>query len=349
MSVEPPRPDSEPADAASAESVHHDPVADSDLDPASPVPGRPGPVEAVGNVLRGALIGMAELVPGISGGTVALVVGVYPRLLDTGAHIVDGLRSAILGKGRSARTRAAFRHADWWLLGLLALGMLAMVFTMAGVLGDFVENQPEISSGLFFGMVAASVFVPWSMARRTPGGRTWVLAVLLVVGAVLAFSLTSLPRGDVSDPSYLLVFVAAAVAICALVLPGMSGSFLLMALGLYVPTMNAVSDRNIPYIAVFIAGAFVGIALFVKVLDRLMEDFRKPTLIVMVGLMVGSLRALWPWRDDEVGAVFAPGDDWLAVVAAAIGGMAIVAVVIIAERVLSRRVAAATDVPVAQV
>lgn len=342
MSVEPPRPDSEPVDAMSAgtvpaESVHHDPVADSDLDPASPVPGRPGPVEAVGNVLRGALIGMAELVPGISGGTVALVVGVYPRLLDTGAHIVDGMRSAILGKGRAVRTRAAFRHADWWLLGLLALGMLAMVFTMAGVLGDFVENQPEISSGLFFGMVAASIFVPLSMARRVPGGRTWVLALLLVVGAVLAFSLTSLPRGDISDPSYLLVFVAAAVAICALVLPGMSGSFLLMAMGLYVPTMAAVDDRNLTYLLVFAAGAVVGIALFVKVLDRLMEDFRKPTLIVMVGLMIGSLRALWPWRDDEVGAVFGPGDDWLVVVATAIGGVLIVSVVIVADRALSRR------------
>lgn len=339
MSVEPTHP----------ESVHHDPVADSDLDPASPVPGRPGPLEAVGNVLRGALIGMAELVPGISGGTVALVVGVYPRLLDTGAHIVDGMRSAVLGKDRTVRTRAAFRHADWWLLGLLALGMVSVVLSMAGVLGGFVENNPELSSGLFLGMVAASIYVPWSMARQTPGGRTWLLALLLVAGAVLAFTLTSLPRGEIEDPSYLLVFVAAAVAICALVLPGMSGSFLLMALGLYVPTMNAVSDRNIPYILVFVAGAFVGIALFVKVLDRLLEDFRKPTLILMVGLMIGSLRALWPWRDDEVGGVFAPGDDWPVVVAAVIGGAVIVSIVIVAEHVLSRRVAAAKEVPTAQV
>ena len=338
MSVEPTHP----------ESVHHDPVADSDLDPASPVPGRPGPLEAVGNVLRGALIGMAELVPGISGGTVALVVGVYPRLLDTGAHIVDGMRSAVLGKDRTVRTRAAFRHADWWLLGLLALGMVSVVLSMAGVLGGFVENNPELSSGLFLGMVAASIYVPWSMARQTPGGRTWLLALLLVAGAVLAFTLTSLPRGEIEDPSYLLVFVAAAVAICALVLPGMSGSFLLMALGLYVPTMNAVSDRNIPYILVFVAGAFVGIALFVKVLDRLLEDFRKPTLIVMVGLMIGSLRALWPWRDDEVGGVFAPGDNWPVVLAAAIGGAIIVSIVIFAEHALSRRVAATKDVAVAQ-
>ena len=318
-------------------SVHHDPVSDSDLDPRSPVPQRPGPVEAVGNVVRGALIGMAELVPGISGGTVALVVGVYPRLLDTGAHIVDGMRSAVLGRERSIRTRAAFRHADWWLLGALALGMLTMAFTMAGVLGDFVENQPELSSGLFLGMVAVSIYVPWSMSRQAPGGRTWVLALLLVGGAALAFTLTSLPRGEISDPSYLLVFVAASVAICALVMPGMSGSFLLMAMGLYVPTMNAVSDRDLGYIAVFVVGAFVGVALFVKILDRLLTDFRKPTLMVMVGLMIGSLRALWPWRDDSTGEVFAPGDDWPVVVAAAIGGGVIVALVIVVERILSRR------------
>lgn len=324
------------------ESVHHDPVADSDLDPRSPVPTRPGPVEAAGNVLRGALIGMAELVPGISGGTVALVVGVYPRLLDTGAHIVDGLRSAVLGRDRRVRTAAAFRHADWWLLGALAVGMFAMVLTMAGVLGSFVENNPELSSGLFLGMVAASVAVPWAMARETPGGRNWVLGLLMVASAVLAFALTSLPRGTIDDPSYLLVFVAAAVAICALVLPGMSGSFLLMALGLYVPTLKAVEDRNLAYIAVFAAGALVGIALFVKVLDRLLADFRKPTLIVMVGLMVGSLRALWPWRNDETGAVLAPADDWPIVVAAVVVGVIIVTAVVIGERLLSRRVAEPT-------
>lgn len=347
MSADSSHTDPTPLPPGVAASVHHDPVSDSDLDSRSPVPQRPGPVEAVGNVLRGALIGMAELVPGISGGTVALVVGVYPRLLNTGAHIVDGLRSAVLGKERAVRTRAAFRHADWWLLGALALGMFAMVFTMAGVLGDFVENQPELSSGLFLGMVAASIAVPLGMARETRGGRPWVLGLFLLVSAALAFTLTSLPRGEVSDPSYLLVFVAASVVICALVLPGMSGSFLLMAMGLYVPTMNAVSDRNLVYIAVFAAGALVGIALFVKVLDRMLTDFRKPTLIVMVGLMLGSLRALWPWRDDETGALFAPGDDWPVVVAAVVVGALIVAVVVVFERTFSRRAAAAQDAPAA--
>lgn len=333
MSAEQPR-----SASAAAGSVHHDPVADSDLDPATPVPTRPGPIEAASNVVRGALIGLAELVPGISGGTVALVVGIYPRLLDTGAHIVDGMRSAVLGPDRKARTRAAFRHADLWLLGLLAVGMLAMVFTMAGVMVGFVEDYPEVSRGLFLGMVAMSIAVPWGMAREVRGGRRWLLGLLLVVGAVLAFVLSGLPSGTIDDPSYLLVFVAAAVAICALVLPGMSGSFLLMAMGLYAPTMSAVENRDLGYIGVFAAGAFVGIALFVKVLDRLLEDFRKPTLILMVGLMLGSLRALWPWQDDQ-GTMLAPGDNWMTVVAAAVAGVAIVAVVLVVERKLSVTIA----------
>lgn len=326
---------------ASAESVHHDPVSDADLDPATPVPARPGPIEAVVNVARGSLIGMAELVPGISGGTVALVVGVYPRLLDTGAHIVDGMRSAVLGPERRERTRAAFRHADLWLLGTLAVGMLAMVFTMAGVMRGFVEGSPEISRGLFLGMVAASIAVPLGMARQTPGGRNWVLGLLFLAGAVLAYVLSGLPGGTISEPSYLLVFMAAAVAICALVLPGMSGSFLLMAMGLYAPTLAAVGNRDLGYIAVFAAGAFVGIALFVKVLDRLLEDFRKPTLIVMVGLMLGSLRALWPWQDDQ-GGMLAPDDTLPMVVAAAVAGVLVVMVVLVIERVVARK-AATTD------
>ena len=342
MSAEstPAAPDSDPAGGGHLTHhdphTHHDPVDDADLDPRSPVPSRPGPFGMVGNVVRGALIGMAELVPGVSGGTVALVTGVYPRLLDTGAHIVDGIRSAALGPERRARTSAAFRHVDWWLLLPMAVGMFAMVFTMAGVMKGFVEGQPEISRGLFLGMVAASIAVPLGMARATPGGRTSVLALVFLGGVAFAFGLSGLPSGTIDEPSYLLVFVAAAVAICALVLPGVSGSYLLLAMGLYAPTMGAVDDRNLAYLGVFALGALVGISLFVKVLDRLLEDFRKPTLVAMAGLMLGSLRALWPWQTEEAD-ILAPGSDWPVVLAAVAGGVVIVLVVLAAERAFQKK------------
>ncbi len=316
----------------------HDPVDDADLDPGSPAPARPGALGAAGNVVRGALIGMAELVPGVSGGTVALVTGIYPRLLDSGAHVVDGVRSAALGPERRSRTSAAFRHVDWWLLLPLAVGMVAVVFTMAGVMKGFVEGSPEIARGLFLGMVAASIAVPLGMARATPGGRSWVSALIFVVAGVLAFVLSGLPSGSIDEPSYLLVFVAAAVAICALVLPGVSGSYLLLAMGLYAPTLGAVDDRNFAYLGVFALGALVGISLFVKVLDRLLEDFRKPTLMAMAGLMLGSLRALWPWQTEEAD-VLAPGSDWPMVLAAAVAGVLVVVVVLGVERVFAGKTA----------
>lgn len=338
MSAEPPVDASAPDPRGSAP-VRHDPVADSDLDPSSPVPNRPGPLGTVGNVVRGALIGMAEMVPGVSGGTVALVTGVYPRLLDSGAHVVDGMRSAALGPGRRARTAAAFRHVDWWLLLPLAVGMLAVVFTIAGVMKGFVEGSPEIARGLFLGMVAASIAVPLGMARATSGGRNWVLWLIFLAGAAFAFVLSGLPSGSISDPSYLLVFVAAAVAICALVLPGVSGSYLLLAMGLYAPTLGAVEDRDFAYLGVFALGALVGISLFVKVLDRLLEDFRKPTLVAMAGLMLGSLRALWPWQTEDA-EILAPGSDWPTVLAAVVAGVVVVAIVVAAERVFANKVEA---------
>lgn len=333
MTADSSRPD--PAAPGSAGTAH-DPVSDADLDPASPVPTRPGPLGLLGNVVRGALIGMAELVPGVSGGTVALVTGVYPRLLDSGAHVVDGLRSAALGPERRARTRAAFRHVDWWLLLPLAVGMLVMVFTVAGAMKGFVEGSPEIARGLFLGMVAASIAVPLGMARATPGGRSWVSVLVFVIAAAAAFIMSGLPSGSISDPSYLLVFVAAAVAICALVLPGVSGSYLLLAMGLYAPTLGAVDDRNVVYLGVFALGALVGISLFVKVLDRLLEDFRKPTLVAMAGLMLGSLRALWPWQTEEA-EVLAPGSDWPVVVGAVVAGVVVVVIVLAVERVFAGR------------
>lgn len=323
MSVESSRPGSTPDQAAPQ------PV---------PQPAPPGPLEAVGNVVRGGLIGMAELVPGVSGGTVALVTGVYPRLLASGASVVDGMRAAVLGPDRRTRTAAAFRQVDWWLLLPLALGMLAVVFSLAGVLVNFVEGSPEIARGLFLGMVAASIAVPLGMARATPGGRGWLLGLVFVAGAALAFVLSGLPGGSVSDPSYLLVFLAAAVAICALVLPGVSGSYLLLAMGLYTPTLGAVDDRNFLYLGVFALGALVGISLFVKVLDKLLEDFRKPTLVAMAGLMLGSLRALWPWQTDEA-EMLAPGSDWPTVLAAVVAGAAVVVIILVVERVVAGRTA----------
>lgn len=312
------------------------------------------PVRAAANAVRGFLIGMAELVPGVSGGTVALVTGVYDALIGSASHVLAAVRRAVVGPDR--RTAAVeVRRTDWWLIGPVLVGMATAVLTMAGVMGSFVADHPEHARGLFLGLVAASVAVPLSMLppRNLYSSRQQVRdGAAFVLAAGLAFWLTGLSGGATSaNPSYLAVFLAAAVAICALVIPGVSGSFFLLAIGLYQPTLTAVHERDLTYMAVFAAGAVVGLGSFVKLLHHLLLHRRRVTLLVMAGLMVGSLRALWPWQGDgtrvdgEVtgaGALLAPYVPVAGPALLALLGAAVVVVLILVERWLwSRRPAPA--------
>ena len=301
------------------------------------------------DVGRGFLIGTAELVPGVSGGTVALVTGVYDQLIDSAHHVVSALRRLVTGPDRLASARAELRRTDWFLIVPVLLGMVTAVLSIAGVMSSFVTEQPEAARGLFFGLVAISVLVPVRMLP--PGHRSrWFELALVVVVAVATFWLVGLAgRGAEAEPSLLVVFAAAAVAICALVVPGVSGSFFLLTIGLYTVTLDAIHDRDLGYLAVFGLGAFVGLASFVQLLNYLLTHRRRITLLVMIALMLGSLRALWPWQsvprtaaDGEAhgpGALLAPYDPLAVPVLLALLGAAVVAVLIAVE---SRRTHVAT-------
>ena len=284
---------------------------------------RPTPAGTAGNVVRGGLIGLAETVPGVSGGTVALVTGIYERLIASGKAITD-LPKSLFGKGGDAA-----RRIDWWLLIPAAIGMLAVVFTMAGPMESFVTNQPVASKALFMGMIAASIIVPFQELRdgamKPPGMRGKAVAVF-VFFAVATFWLTSLPSAAPTEPPLWLVFIAASIAICALVLPGVSGSFFLLVIGLYAPTMAAVDQFNIPYMATFMLGALVGIVLFVRLLEWLLEHKHTLTLVAMAGLLLGSLRALWPWQGED-NEMLRAGSDWPMALGLFVLGAAIVGVV----------------------
>ena len=262
------------------------------------------------DLLRGFLIGMAELVPGVSGGTVALVTGVYDELIDSASHAVAAARRLVTGPDRVAAARVELARTSWWLIIPVLVGMAAAVLTMAGVLSAFVTDHPESARGLFFGLVAVSVLVPLRMLPQATRPR-WVEVCIVAAAAVAAFVMTGLAGGGTeTDPPMLLVFLAAAVAICALVVPGVSGSFFLLAVGLYTATLDAVDSRNLGYIGVFALGAILGLASFVKVLNWLLDRHRRTTLLAMSGLMLGSLRALWPWQGqgaDVHGEPHGPG------------------------------------------
>lgn len=281
-------------------------------------------------MVRGGLIGMAELVPGVSGGTIALVTGVYERVLHQANLFLDATKK--LPKDRKA-SFAQYKALDWMLLLPMVVGMGAVVLSLAGVMESFVTDKPVHARALFFGMVLISLTVPIGMTDKEDVRRRLPMAILgLVVAAVATFFLTGLTSAPQSDPNLLWVFVAAAIAVCALVLPGVSGSFFLLAVGLYSATMAAVDDRNLLYLGVFFLGALTGITCFVRLLEYLLHTHRTITLFVMTGLMIGSLRALWPWQDSDAN-LQAPGENLGAALGLFVLGAAIVGAMLVAEKV----------------
>ena len=246
--------------------------------------------------VRGVAMGAADVVPGVSGGTVALLLGVYEQLLGT---IRDG--STALGRVVRGEIREGFgdlRRLDWWFLTPLVAGMLATITALAGVIQALLENHPKELAGLFLGLVAASMVV----AARMPAAWSSLRVGSATLAAVVLFVVLGFSGGPVADPSPMALFGAGAVAVCAWILPGISGAFLLLMLGMYPGVLDAVDDGIFGDLAMVAAGAVVGLALFSMILGRLLERHRDTVLAVLVGLMAGSLRVLWPWPNG-VGVV----------------------------------------------
>jgi putative membrane protein len=260
----------------------------------------------IGHVFRGALIGLVELVPGVSGGTVALILGLYERLIESASILVHAVVMSARRRTR-VRARASFRRVEWPMVLPLCLGMFMALFALSGPLHHLVEAQPILTRSLFLGMVTASLLVPASMVRGTVWGSAPRLATeaVLVLGiAGVVFLLLGLPAPSREDPTWWVIALSGAVAVCALALPGLSGSFILLTLGMYEPTLAAVGDRDFAYLAVFVLGAAAGVGTFVRFLAYLLTVHRRATLLASIGLILGSLRALWPWQMD--GALLPP-------------------------------------------
>lgn len=251
---------------------------------------------SVFNFVRGILIGTAEVIPGVSGGTIALITGIYERLINQAALAVE----ALIKLTKPKHFFRSFKNLDWYLLLPVLIGMFAALVLGARIIEPLLESYPIQLRALFAGLVMIGISIPFQMVSKTEKGN-WKFTdfLLALAAAAFAFFLTGLPASEVNNPSYVNIFIAAAIAICALVLPGVSGSFFLLSVGLYAPTISAVNDRNIAYLATFALGAFFGLASFVILLRWLLNNKARVTLVILSGLMFGSLRALWPWQDDE--------------------------------------------------
>ena len=248
------------------------------------------------NFLRGVLIGIAEVIPGVSGGTLALITGIYSRLLDNIDLLFKSLRQISHPKIMARNLKAL----EWKFLLPVFIGMAIALITTASFMEGLLESNPIELRAVFAGLVAAGIYIPYKMSVKV-NGDNWALRdyLLALIGALAAFFLTGLPQGEVSNPGPILIFFSAAIAICALVLPGISGSFLLLTIGMYSATIGALNDRDLQYLLIFALGALLGLASFVSFLKFLLSQRARPTLVLLAGLMLGSLRALWPWQGED--------------------------------------------------
>lgn len=269
----------------------------------APVDDLPVPPRALGAVRRpGSVIwvavtgfgmGMAEVVPGFSGGTVALVAGVYERLI---AVFRQGARAAALAlRGRAGPAASVLVGVDWVFALVLLSGMLAALFTTAPTLQQLIEERPAEVSAAFLGLVlGAAVVAARYLVRPT---RLHGLLALLVGGVV--FLGLGLTPGTIPDPGLATVFLASTVAVCAWILPGVSGSFLLLLIGVYGTVVGAVADRDLVVLGVVALGCVTGLAAFSTLLNWLLARYHDLVLAALIGLMIGSVRVLWPWPSDE--------------------------------------------------
>ena len=279
----------------------------------------------VGLVARGLAIGAADLVPGVSGGTVALVTGIYARLVASIGAAASGV--GCLVRGNPPGAVRFFRRIDWRFLIPVAAGAAVSVAALARLVESLLRDYPVRTAAVFFGLIAGAIVVAWWLIR-TPGVRHVAVAAVLGAAAFIVFGI----RGAaVQDPGWYIFAVAGALAICAFILPGVSGSFVLLAIGMYQQVLGALTDLQIGAMLSFAAGAAAGLGGFSRLLEWLLERHHDLVVAAMVGLMIGSFRILWPWPDglgheDGTGATIlgAPGPDIVVPVALAVGSMILV-------------------------
>ncbi len=234
-------------------------------------------------------MGAADIVPGVSGGTIALVFGIYERLLRNVRIGAQALGSLV--KFQPAQFLKRFLSIEWTFIIPLGVGLLIAIASLTSLIDRLLDERPEEMAGFFFGLVAGSIFVAVGLLHRRSGSS---YAIMAAVGAVAFFLLgfQSTPSGS---PPLWAFFGAGAIAICAMILPGISGSFLLLMMGMYAAVFTALHDRDIVSIGVFGLGTIVGLALFSTALGWLLEHHHDVLLASLIGLMLGSFRLLWPW------------------------------------------------------
>lgn len=238
--------------------------------------------------LKGCAMGMADVVPGVSGGTIAFISGIYEELLDS-IRSVDATALRLLLRFRLAEF---WRHINGRFLLPVLLGIAVAIFSLARLMTYLLTNHPIAIWSFFFGLIAASAL----LVARQIGRWDWRTVLAFAVGAAAAWWITVATPAETPD-DWWFVMLSGAIAICAMILPGISGAFILLLLGKYQYIMHAVGEFDIPVIAVFVIGAAAGIISFSHLLSWLLKHWHDVTVAVLMGFMVGSLNKVWPWKE----------------------------------------------------
>lgn len=237
--------------------------------------------------LKGMAMGAADVVPGVSGGTIAFISGIYEELITS----INNIDLSLIKILRTDGIKAAWNKVNGNFLAALFLGIFISVLSLAKFLSWLLENEPILLWSFFFGLVVASIFMVGKEITKWTMGKI----VVLILGAALAFFITELPVSDNTD-SLPYLFLSGALAICAMILPGISGAFILVLLGSYKTVLDAVHERDIKIILTVGVGAIFGLLSFARLLKWMFNHYKNITLALLTGFILGSLNKIWPWK-----------------------------------------------------
>ena len=239
--------------------------------------------------IAGFCMGAADIVPGVSGGTMAFILGIYQELLNS----IKSADSHLLRLLLKLRFREASNYFPWRFLAAVGAGIFMAILTLAKVLETQLETNPTKVWSFFFGLVLASIF---TVARSIKGWKP-SLILIAAISCLVSYSILGVTPTTTPETTWFL-FLSGAIAINAMILPGISGAYILVLLGKYKYILSAVNSRDILTLAIVLAGAAIGLTTFVRLLSWLLDKYRNITMTLLTGLMIGSLRRLWPWKSD---------------------------------------------------
>jgi putative membrane protein len=240
-----------------------------------------------GLVARGMLMGAADAVPGVSGGTIAFITGIYEELIYSLKQCGVGAVKMLFQEG----LKSTWQYINGAFLLTLFSGIIISILTLSAVVLYLLDNHPILLWSFFFGLILAAV---WSVIRHIEKWEKGVIATF-IIGTVAAFFITTITPTTI-ETSPFIVFLSGMIAICAMILPGISGSFILLLLGMYAPMLTAVKELQFATLCIFASGCVAGLLSFSHVLSWMFKHYKTMTLALLGGFMLGSLNKVWPWK-----------------------------------------------------